>query len=692
TIYISLTFSQRLGNTETFRAKEEPEDQSFVAKRIKLCANDEEDQELVTTSSLDDDLVPPLQALHHHQNQLLNSPLADTKSNTISSSPSASSDSGHCSRASPDITSLTTANGALQPMASASGESPTDYHNHWAMCGNDVKVDSTLLSSHALSDSDCNIYSTGVADHLNSSYAELSPTHPTSYPYYDRIDSMQAAYQSTYSTGSAAAAFAANYYPQTNPYGVMSQSYNGSRSISSQCKTSSSAALAAQAAYLNPSPFSTTFNNSNSQTAQNAYCYGYPSTFSNTGANSQLQTNCQQSSALDYPYAGFGHSTGYSPYYNTGYGSYIPNTTSNVNTSPSPASALTLSSAANSSTPNATYQLTQLSQQTDQNLSHYHHIDDCPSPIKAEIHQNASTGGAKKGTKGSGRRGRRPPNPSPEPENNLERVFVWDLDETIILYLSLLTKLDTSHHDCKCIHCIGSQLELLIERFAKNHFFLNDLRNCEQEHVDDAAAEDNGQDLSNYNFQSDGFAEEYSQPAIGVIGLNPCPIRGNNDSCRKMAFRYRRIKEVYSQYRENVSDLLSGPEREKLYDIQREWDVYTEGRTLKALKCLQLINSRPKCMNVLVTSLPLVESLAKVLIFGVAPNFAIENMYSSVKTGKDHTFQRIVNKFGKKCTYVAIGDGLEEKSAAQKLDIPFWEVTCTHNLDQLYNALSWGHL
>ncbi|CAG2123232.1 unnamed protein product, partial [Medioppia subpectinata] len=121
---------------------------------------------------------------------------------------------------------------------------------------------------------------------------------------------------------------------------------------------------------------------------------GYPSTFSNTGANSQLQTNCQQSSALDYPYAGFGHSTGYSPYYNTGYGSYIPNTTSNVNTSPSPASALTLSSAANSSTPNATYQLTQLSQQTDQNLSHYHHIDDCPSPIKAEIHQNASTGGA----------------------------------------------------------------------------------------------------------------------------------------------------------------------------------------------------------------------------------------------------------------------------------------------------------
>ena len=48
--------------------------------------------------------------------------------------------------------------------------------------------------------------------------------------------------------------------------------FSGSRSIS-QCKSSSSA-LAAQAAYLNPSPFSTSFSNSNSQNApQNAYCY-----------------------------------------------------------------------------------------------------------------------------------------------------------------------------------------------------------------------------------------------------------------------------------------------------------------------------------------------------------------------------------------------------------------------------------
>ncbi|CAG2182814.1 unnamed protein product, partial [Oppiella nova] len=54
------------------------------------------------------------------------------------------------------------------------------------------------------------------------------------------------------------------------------------------------------------------------------------------------------------------------------------------------------------------------------------------------------------------------------------------------------------------------------------------------------------------------------------------------------------------------------------------------------------------------------------MIFGVAPNFNIENIYSAVKSGKESIFQRIVNRFGKKCTYVAIGDGKDEEIAAKK--------------------------
>lgn len=43
------------------------------------------------------------------------------------------------------------------------------------------------------------------------------------------------------------------------------------------------------------------------------------------------------------------------------------------------------------------------------------------------------------GQKGSKNRQGRRQNPSPSPESDLERVFIWDLDETIIIFHSLLT-------------------------------------------------------------------------------------------------------------------------------------------------------------------------------------------------------------------------------------------------------------
>ena len=40
---------------------------------------------------------------------------------------------------------------------------------------------------------------------------------------------------------------------------------------------------------------------------------------------------------------------------------------------------------------------------------------------------------------GRSRTRRRTNNPSPGPDNNLDRVFVWDLDETIIIFHSLMS-------------------------------------------------------------------------------------------------------------------------------------------------------------------------------------------------------------------------------------------------------------
>ena len=52
---------------------------------------------------------------------------------------------------------------------------------------------------------------------------------------------------------------------------------------------------------------------------------------------------------------------------------------------------------------------------------------------------------------------------------------------------------------------LGFRMEELIFNLADTHFFFNDVEDCDQVHIDDVSSDDNGQDLSNYNFAADGF-------------------------------------------------------------------------------------------------------------------------------------------------------------------------------------------
>ena len=114
--------------------------------------------------------------------------------------------------------------------------------------------------------------------------------------------------------------------------------------------------------------------------------------------------------------------------------------------------------------------------------------------------------------------------------------------------------------------------------------FLFGFQDCDQVHIDDVAADDNGLDLrysyvflscgivdqaeselfsllfhdihsrtslpvcSTYNFEGDGFH-------AAATSANLClatGVRGGVDWMRKLAYRYRRIKEIYNSYRNNV--------------------------------------------------------------------------------------------------------------------------------------------
>lgn len=113
------------------------------------------------------------------------------------------------------------------------------------------------------------------------------------------------------------------------------------------------------------------------------------------------------------------------------------------------------------------------------------------------------------------------------------------------------------------------------------------------------------------------------------------------------------------------------------------------------LMVVSFLFDRPNCVNVLVTTTQLVPALAKVALYGLGGVFAIENIYSATKigmngshleskkmtsainfyvsnhfrcfSGKESCFERIVSRFGRKCTYVVVGDGRDEESAAKQV-------------------------
>lgn len=94
-------------------------------------------------------------------------------------------------------------------------------------------------------------------------------------------------------------------------------------------------------------------------------------------------------------------------------------------------------------------------------------------------------------------------------------------------------------------------MEELIFNLADTHLFFNEIEDCDQVHIDDLSSDDNGQDLTNYDFATDGFQALNTATTGGSICL-PTGVRGGVDWMRKLSFRYRKIRETYNNYKSNV--------------------------------------------------------------------------------------------------------------------------------------------
>ncbi|XP_039558834.1 eyes absent homolog 1 isoform X7 [Passer montanus] len=501
---------------------------------------------------------------------------------------------------------------------------------------------------------------------------QIYPSKP--YPHILPTPSSQAmaAYGQTQFTAGMQQATAYATYPQPGqPYGIPSYGIKTEGGLAQSQSPGQTGFLSYGASFSTPqpgqAPYSYQMQGSSFTTSSGIYA-GNNSLTNSTGFNSSQQ---------EYPsYPSFGQGQ-YAQYYNSS--PYPSHYMTNSNTSPTTPST------------NATYQLQEppsgiTSQAVTDPAAEYSTIHSPSTPIK-----DSDSDRLRRSSDGKSRgRGRRNNNPSPPPDSDLERVFIWDLDETIIIFHSLLTGSYANRYgrDPPTSVSLGLRMEEMIFNLADTHLFFNDLEECDQVHIDDVSSDDNGQDLSTYNFGTDGF------PAAAT-SANLClatGVRGGVDWMRKLAFRYRRVKEIYNTYKNNVGGLLGPAKREAWLQLRAEIEALTDSWLTLALKALTLIHSRTNCVNILVTTTQLIPALAKVLLYGLGVVFPIENIYSATKIGKESCFERIIQRFGRKVVYVVIGDGVEEEQGAKKHAMPFWRISSHSDLMALHHALELEYL
>ncbi|XP_072427517.1 eyes absent homolog 1 isoform X3 [Chiloscyllium punctatum] len=539
---------------------------------------------------------------------------------------------------------------------------------------NSPKLDNSCINNNSMTPNGTEAIGSGFSPRQTHHFSpQIYPSNSRSYPHILPTPSSQtmASYgQSPYTTGMQQASIYATYPQSGQHYGIPSYGIKTEGGLTQSQSSGQTGFLSYGSSLSAPQPGQAPYSYQ-----MQGGCFTSASGIY-TGSNSQTNSTGFNNSHQEYSYAGFGPGQ-YTQYYNnSAYPS--PYLTSN-NSNPTTPSTTT------------TYQLQDLSAVTSQAVT------DSAAGEFGTIHSSSTStkdselDRLRRVSDGKSRgRGRRNNNPSPPPDTDLERVFIWDLDETIIVFHSLLTGSYANRYgrDPPTSVSLGLRMEEMIFNLADTHLFFNDLEECDQVHIDDVSSDDNGQDLSTYNFATDGFH-------AAATSANLClatGVRGGVDWMRKLAFRYRRVKEIYNAYKNNVGGLLGPTKRESWLQLRAEIEALTDSWLTVALKVLTLIHSRSNCINILVTTTQLIPALAKVLLYGLGIVFPIENIYSATKIGKESCFERIIQRFGRKVVYVVVGDGVEEEQASKKHAMPFWRISSHSDLMALHHALELEYL
>jgi len=268
------------------------------------------------------------------------------------------------------------------------------------------------------------------------------------------------------------------------------------------------------------------------------------------------------------------------------------------------------------------------------------------------------------------------------------RVYVWDLDETLIVFNSLLTgsfmegkKMDMEK--VRALSTFASRIEDMIYDLADRGFFFKSLDGRNEWCFDSAQEHDDATlDPGSHNFAGDGLVGVGEGSGGGSVGGRPGWER------RLEGLRYRVVREKYERARTSMeakSEVLGQKGFDGAKAATDAVDELTDGWLKTADEVLSKIwqfetavdrlfsaqtpsthlhkpdeilryrkptseaavsNVVETHINVLVTNGELVPTTVKLLLFGLEKHFHPSCIYSSRDVGKTACFSDIVRRFG----------------------------------------------
>ncbi|KAM3196627.1 hypothetical protein ACQJBY_072365 [Aegilops geniculata] len=260
-------------------------------------------------------------------------------------------------------------------------------------------------------------------------------------------------------------------------------------------------------------------------------------------------------------------------------------------------------------------------------------------------------------------------------------VYVWDLDETLILLKSLLDGSFAGHFEGLKDHEkgteIGKRWENIILELCDEHFFYEEIENYNQPYLSCLHEYDDGKDLTKYDFEADCFSSPF-----------------DDVNKRKLAYRHRAIGDKYAKGLQKILDHRMFKVWSDLYSLT---DKYTDGWLSSAHKLLEEALGKSTAepavksssINCIVTSGSLVPSIAKCLLYRLDDVVSSDNVYSSWESGKLQCFKWIKERHGgPNVRFCAVGDGPEERSAASIMKWPFVKIEIRPDAPHRFPGLS----